>query len=46
MEYIHYLVWNAGTVPGDWVNAIIVTIPKKGDLSSATTGCGLAWLTL
>ena len=34
-EYIQDLfseVWNAGAVPRDWVNAIIVTILKKGDL--------------
>lgn len=31
-------VWEDGRVPKEWVNAVIVTIPKKGDLSDCDDG--------
>ena len=33
LEFVHD-VWKMGEVPRDWCDAILVPIPKKGDLSS------------
>ena len=37
-------VWRDGKVPQDWVNAEIVPIPKKGDLSVCDNWRGIALL--
>ena len=37
-------VWDAGVVPQDWVDAEIVPIPKKGDLSHCDNWRGIALL--
>ena len=37
-------VWRAGRVPQDWVDAILVPIPKKGDLSLTDNWRGIALL--
>ena len=33
LELVHN-VWREGHVPNDWRDAILVPIPKKGDLTS------------
>ena len=46
-EYIQDLfseVWNAGAVQRDWANAIIVAIPKKGDLRVCDNWRGISLL--
>ena len=37
-------VWEEERVPQDWVNAILIPIPKKGDLSSCDNWRGIALL--
>ena len=37
-------VWEEERVPQDWVNAILIPIPKKGDLSSCDHWRGIALL--
>ena len=37
-------VWECGVVPGDWRDADIVPIPKKGDLSSCDNWRGISLL--
>ena len=37
-------VWREGRVPGDWCNAILVPIPKNGDLSSCDNWSGISFL--
>ena len=37
-------VWHEGAVPQDWVDAEIVPIPKKGDLSHCDNWHGIALL--
>ena len=37
-------VWRAGKVPQDWVDAVIVVIPKKGDLSLCDNWRGICLL--
>ncbi|XP_065176365.1 uncharacterized protein LOC135806138 [Sycon ciliatum] len=37
-------VWEEGVVPQDWVNAEIIPIPKKGDLTSCDNWRGIALL--
>ena len=38
------LVWECGKVPKDWVDATIVAIPKKGDLSLCDNWRGISLL--
>ena len=38
------LLWEEERVPQDWVNAILIPIPKKGDLSSCDNWRGIALL--
>ena len=36
LEYLVKLftrVWNTGSVPQDWKDALLIPVPKKGDLS-------------
>ncbi len=40
MERIHG-VWRKGSVPSDWRDAILVPIPKKGDLSCCDNWGGI-----
>jgi len=35
------LVWKESSVPCDWRDAILVPIPKKGDLTSCDNWCGI-----
>ena len=47
LHYVHDLindVWAKGAVPKDWVDADIVPIPKKGDLTSCDNWRGVALL--
>ena len=37
-------VWEAGKVPKDWVDAVLVSIPKKGDLSLCDNWRGISLL--
>ena len=37
-------VWEEGVVPQDWVNAEIIPMPKKGDLTSCDNWRGIALL--
>ena len=39
-----YTVWKEERVPRDWVNAVLVPIPKKGDLHSCDNWRGIALL--
>lgn len=43
LDLIHN-VWEEGSVPQDWVNADVVPIPKKGDLSITDNWRGIALL--
>ncbi len=43
MERIHG-VWRKGSVPSDRRDAILVPIPKKGDLSCCDNWCGISLL--
>ena len=43
LELVHD-VWRECSVPGDWRDAILVPIPKKGDLSSCDNWCGISLL--
>ena len=46
-EYILELfteVWQSGIVQRDWVNAVVVAIPKKGDLSQCNNWHGISLL--
>ena len=47
MEYLLKLfnrVWQERTVPQEWIDALIVPIPKKGDLSSCDNWRGISLL--
>ena len=37
-------VWSEGKVPADWYDAMLVPIPKKGDLSQCDNWRGIALL--
>ena len=40
LEYLGTLfthVWNSGSVPQDWKDALLIPVPKKGDLSLCDT---------
>ena len=37
-------VWKLGSVPGDWRDAILIPIPKKGDLSNCDNWRGISLL--
>ena len=37
-------VWSVGNVPKDWVDAVLVPIPKKGDLNSCDNWRGITLL--
>ena len=37
-------VWEEGSVPSDWKDALIVPIPKKGDLSLCDNWRGVSLL--
>ena len=43
MDLIH-TAWTDGKVPKDWVDAILIPIPKKGDLSKCDNWRGIALL--
>ena len=43
LELVHD-VWRECSVPGDWRDAILVPIPKKGDLSSCDNWHGISLL--
>ena len=43
LELVHD-VWRECSVPGDWRDAILLPIPKKGDLSSCDNWCGISLL--
>ena len=43
MELMHD-VWRKCRVPGNWRDAMLVPIPKKGDLSSCDNMCGISLL--
>eukprot|EP00117_Sycon_ciliatum_P033454 scpid42513/ scgid5633/ Probable RNA-directed DNA polymerase from transposon X-element; Reverse transcriptase len=43
LELLHS-VWDSGSVPGDWVNAQLVPIPKKGNLAECDNWRGIALL--
>ena len=38
------LVWSTGSVPADWCNAVVVPVPKKGDLHSCDNLRGISFL--
>ena len=39
-----HTVWRDSTVPKDWVDAVLVPLPKKGDLSNCNNWRGIALL--
>ena len=43
LELVHD-VWKAGSVPRDWCNAVLIPIPKKGDLTSCDNWRGISLL--
>ena len=43
MDLIH-TVWEEGSVPRDWSDAVLTPISKKGDLSCCDNWCGIALL--
>ena len=43
LDLVH-TVWQEGSVPQDWVNADIVPVPKKGDLTLCDNWRGIALL--
>lgn len=43
LELIHD-VWKAGTVPSDWCDAVLISIPKKGNLMSCDNWRGVSLL--
>ena len=43
LELVHD-VWKAGSVPSDWRDAILIPIPKKGDLTNCDNWRGISLL--
>ena len=43
MDLIH-MVWEEGSVPRDWSDAVLIPISEKGDLSCCDNWCGIALL--
>ena len=43
LDVVHE-VWKENKVPSDWTNAILIPIPKKGDLSSCYNWRGISLL--
>ena len=43
LELIHD-VWREGSVPSDWCDAVLIPVPKKGDLTSCDNWRGICLL--
>jgi len=43
LELIHD-VWRKGSIPSDWCDAVLIPIPKKGDLTSCDNWRGICLL--